>query len=92
MEDSGNHAVAAEVTEEFLDFTASHGNDLRIAGLKGGCKWCLCAGRWLEAFQARKSDDDKVVPKVFLDATNQAALRQVEFEDLKKHAAQQDFT
>ena len=41
--------MAAEVTEEFLDFTASRGNDLRIAGLKGGCRWCLCASRWYEA-------------------------------------------
>ena len=89
--DFGNHAVAAEVTEEFLDFTASRGNDLRIAGLKGGCKWCLCTSRWLEAFQERKSDDDKVVPKVFLEATNQAALRDLNFDDLKKHAAKQDF-
>lgn len=52
--DFGNHAVAAEVTEEFLDFTARQGNDLRsIGGMKGGCKWCLCASRWYEAFEAR---------------------------------------
>ena len=75
--DFGNHAVAAEVTEEFLDFTASRGNDLRIAGLKGGCKWCLCAGRWLEAFQERKSDSDAVVPKVFLESTHEKALKSV---------------
>lgn len=61
--DFGNHSVAAEVTEEFLDYTAKQGNDLRIAGLKGGCKWCLCASRWREAFMARKNDSDPVVPK-----------------------------
>jgi uncharacterized protein len=27
--DMGNHAVAGIVTEEFLDYTASQGNDLR---------------------------------------------------------------
>ena len=40
-EDSGNHSVAATVTDEFLDFSAAHGNDLRKqVGLKGGQKWC----------------------------------------------------
>ena len=44
--DYDNHAVAAEVTEEFLDFSAKQGNDLRpIPGMKGGCKWCLCVSR-----------------------------------------------
>ena len=39
--DFGNHSVAAEVSDKFLDFTASRGNDLRSAGLTAGCKWCL---------------------------------------------------
>lgn len=44
--DFGNHAIAAEVTEEFLDYSAKQGNDLRpIPGMKGGCKWCLCVSR-----------------------------------------------
>ena len=44
--DDGNHAIAAEVTDEFLDFSAKQGNDLRpIPGMKGGCKWCLCVTR-----------------------------------------------
>lgn len=46
--DFGNHAVAAEVTDEFLDFSAKQGNDLRpIPGMKGGCKWCLCVSRYV---------------------------------------------
>ena len=62
--DYGNHAVAAEVTEEFLDFSAKQGNDLRpIPGMKGGCKWCLCVSRWKEAFDARGKEGDKIVPK-----------------------------
>ena len=61
--DSGNHSVAAEVTEEFLTFSANQGNDLRQIGLKGGCKWCLCVTRWKEAFDARGQEGDKVVPK-----------------------------
>lgn len=51
--DFGNHSVAGIVTDEFLDFSASRGNDLRlIPGMTGGCKWCLCAARWREALDA----------------------------------------
>ncbi|KAK0311878.1 hypothetical protein LTR01_002792 [Friedmanniomyces endolithicus] len=87
--DMGNHAVAAEVTDEFLEFSARQGNDLRpIPGMKSGCKWCLCASRWLEAFEARGSEPagDKIVPKVFLKATNEKALKKIDLEDLKKFA------
>jgi uncharacterized protein (DUF2237 family) len=55
--------ITAIVTDEFLDFSATRGNDLRSVGLTGGCKWCLCVGRWKEAFLAGKGLDDKVVPK-----------------------------
>lgn len=51
------------LTREFLDFSASRGNNLRSIGLKPGCKWCLCTARWKEAADARKGDDDPVVPK-----------------------------
>ena len=88
--DYGNHAVAAEVTEEFLDFSAKQGNDLRpIPGMKGGCKWCLCASRWLEAFEAkgREPAGEKIVPKIFLNATNEKALNKINLEDLKAFAA-----
>ena len=51
------------LTREFLDFSASRGNNLRSIGLEPGCKWCLCTARWKEALDARKSDDDPVVPK-----------------------------
>ncbi|EME46514.1 hypothetical protein DOTSEDRAFT_61143 [Dothistroma septosporum NZE10] len=86
--DFGNHAIAAEVTEEFLDFSAKNGNDLRsIGGMKGGCKWCLCASRWLEAFEAKGREGDKIVPKVFLNATNEKALGKINLDDLKAFAA-----
>lgn len=78
-----------EVTEEFLDFSAARGNDLRMAGLKGGCKWCLCASRWREAFDARKGDDDKIVPKVFMSATHEKALDKINMDELKKFAAKE---
>ncbi|EOD43669.1 hypothetical protein UCRNP2_9648 [Neofusicoccum parvum UCRNP2] len=88
--DYGNHSVAAEVTDEFLDFSASRGNDLRAAGLTGGCKWCLCASRWKEALDARKNDQDPLVPRVFLNATNEKALAKVDLGDLKKFAADEE--
>ena len=77
------------MTEEFLDFTARQGNDLRsIGGMKGGCKWCLCASRWLEAFEAqgREKEGSKIVPKIFLKATNEKALRTLDLADMKKFA------
>ncbi|TGO47060.1 hypothetical protein BOTNAR_0547g00010 [Botryotinia narcissicola] len=42
-DDTGNHSVAATLTDSFLDFSASRGNKLRDAGLTGGKKWCLDA-------------------------------------------------
>lgn len=84
------HHAAGIVTNEFLDFSASRGNDLRQAGLTDGCKWCLCASRWKEAFDARTSDSDKKVPKVVLRATNERALEGVKLEDLRRFAVDRD--
>ncbi|KAF2713694.1 hypothetical protein K504DRAFT_370700, partial [Pleomassaria siparia CBS 279.74] len=88
--DFGNHSVAGIVTDEFLDFSASRGNDLRSAGLTDGCKWCLCVSRWREAFDARKSDDDKVVPRVVLKATNERALEGVKLDELRRVAVDKE--
>ena len=86
--DFGNHAVAGIVTEEFLDYSASQGNDLRVAGLSEGCKWCLCTSRWLEAFDAFKGGkiSEKGVPKVELKATHESALNRVDLETFKRYA------
>ena len=82
--DHGSHVVCAKVTQAFLDFSVSRGNDLvtprpefRFAGLKAGDRWCLCARRWLEAFQAG------VAPPVVLEATHRKALEIVTIEQLK---------
>lgn len=92
--DFGNHAVAGIVSEKFLDFTAEQGNDLRVAGLSEGCKWCLCTSRWLEAFSAYK--DGKItkeaVPQVQLSATEESALRKIDLEDLKEFAVKEEST
>ena len=82
--DHGSHVVCAKVTQTFLDFSVSRGNDLvtprpefRFAGLKAGDRWCLCARRWLEAFQAG------VAPPVVLEATHRKALEIVTLEQLQ---------
>lgn len=85
--DAGLHTVCAEMTEEFLAFSRTRGNDLStpmpefgFPGLKPGDRWCLCAARWEEARQAG------VAPPVLLEATHVAALRVVRLEDLRAHA------
>ncbi|MEB3215911.1 MAG: DUF2237 domain-containing protein [Nostocales cyanobacterium 94392] len=86
-QDFGVHVICAEVTQEFLTYTKSMGNDLStpvpmydFPGLKPGDKWCLCASRWKEAM------DDGVAPKVVLSATHEAALEYVSLDELKQHA------
>ena len=83
-DDRGSHVVCAKVTQAFLDFSLRQGNDLitprpeyRFAGLKNGDRWCLCALRWKEAFEAG------VAPKVILESTHQKALQFVTLEQLK---------
>jgi len=83
-EDHGQHFVCARVTQEFLNFTKSKGNDLitktdYFPGLKHGDFWCLCAYRWLEAFYAG------VAPPVFLEATNIETLKIIPLMYLFKH-------
>lgn len=85
-DDLGSHTVCAVVTEAFLRFTASRGNDLSTArpgfpGLAPGQRWCLCASRWEEARQAG------VAPPVVLEACHVRALDDVALEDLQAHAA-----
>lgn len=90
-DDTGSHTVCAIVTEEFLRFSVSRGNDLvtprpefRFPGLKPGDRWCLCAARWEEARRAG------VAPPVVLEATHEAALRVVELDDLVEKAFRKD--
>lgn len=85
--DNGSHTVAGIVSDGFLSFSASRGNDLRGL-LSGDCKWCLCASRWKESFDAWKRGeiDRESVPKVMLEATHKRALDRVKLEDLKSFA------
>ena len=84
-EDLGRHVVCAQMTREFLAFSASRGNDLStpragFAGLQPGDRWCLCAARWKEAFDAG------VAPPVILAATHDSATEIVDRAALFAHA------
>ncbi|MEV8465736.1 DUF2237 domain-containing protein [Fluviibacterium sp. DFM31] len=85
--DHGNHTVCAVMTAEFLAFSKYVGNDLStprpevdFVGLKPGDRWCLCAGRFLQAH------DEGCAPKVNLAATHERALDVVPIEVLEAHA------
>lgn len=87
-EDRGSHTVCAVMTREFLAFSAYVGNDLsspmpsaRFPGLKDGDRWCLCAGRFLQAVDAG------CAPRVRLGATHARALEVVPLDVLRDHAA-----
>ena len=86
-QDVGVHGVCAVMTEEFLAFSASVGNDLSaphpefgFPGLQPGDRWCLCAPRWQEALEAGAA------PQVVLEATNVASLEFASLDDLRAHA------
>lgn len=86
-DDHGVHTVCAVMTAEFLEFSKRMGNDLstpmphfNFPGLKPGDKWCLCAARWQEAFEAG------MAPNVNLQSTHIRTLKFVELADLEKFA------
>ena len=86
-EDVGRHTVCAVVTARFLAFSAKAGNDLStprpewgFPGLSPGDRWCLCASRWLEAYEAG------CAPDVVLGATHARALDVVPVDALVAHA------
>ena len=86
--DVGRHLVCAVMTDEFLEFTRSRGNDLStpnpafgFPGLEPGDRWCLCVDRWREALEAGTA------PPVVLVATSSAALEVVSLDELEAHSA-----
>ena len=85
--DAGSHTVCIKVTNDFLEFSKNKGNDLSTPkpeygfdGLKDGDTWCLCADRWLEAYQ------NGVAPKIKLKSTNVKALEIIDLDYLKDHS------
>ncbi len=86
-DDAGQHSICAQMTEPFLEFSASLGNDLmtpmpdyQFPGLKAGDFWCICLGRWIEAHEAG------VAPKIKLEATHASVSEFVDMETLKDFA------
>jgi len=85
--DAGSHVICARVTVEFLNFQMERGNDLitprpehRFKGLKPGDRWCVCALRWREAYEAG------CAPPVVLESTHAKALEYVLMDWLRKNA------
>jgi uncharacterized protein (DUF2237 family) len=86
-EDSGSHLVCAIVSDAFLQFSLTKGNDLITArpeyqfpGLVAGDQWCLCLNRWIEAFQAN------CAPMIKLESTNIKALEIVPLNILEQYS------
>ena len=82
-EDIGVHTVCILATEEFLEFSKAVGNDLstpnpdfQFKGVKPGDRWCLCALRWKQAYDAGKA------PQIYLASTHEASLELVPLEVL----------
>ena len=85
--DHGLHTVCAQMTDEFLTFSVAAGNDLvtpmpqfEFPGLKDGDRWCLCALRWQQAYEAGRA------PRLYLRATHQKTLEIVSLDVLKQFA------
>jgi uncharacterized protein (DUF2237 family) len=90
-QDAGSHTVCAVMTEAFLEFSKSVGNDLStprpefgFKGLRAGDKWCLCASRFVQAYQAGHA------PRVSLCSTHKVALEIVPMELLRERALERN--
>lgn len=86
--DLGRHTVCCVVNESFLSYTRAQGNDLStpapawgFPGLRPGNHWCVCAARWLEAYE------DGVAPPVRLEACELSTLEVIPLEVLQANAA-----
>eukprot|EP00970_Alexandrium_tamarense_P020546 scaffold15357_cov193-Alexandrium_tamarense.AAC.2 len=89
--DMGRHTVCVRVTDDFLTFSKSVGNDLstpmreyHFPGLKESDIWCLCAQRWAQAYNAGKA------PQLFLQSTHEKTLDYIPLEILKAFAIDAD--
>ncbi len=86
-QDAGSHTVCVELTAEFLAFSKAAGNDLTtprpefgFPGLEPGQRWCLCAARWLQAYEGGAA------PGVWLTRTHRRALEIAPLELLRQYA------
>jgi len=86
-EDHGVHTVCVRATSDFLEYSASVGNDLStpfpefgFPGLSDGDRWCLCLSRWKQAYDA------KVAPQIYLASTHEVSLELVPLKVLMEFA------
>lgn len=86
-DDAGQHSICAQMTDSFLEYSAAQGNDLstpmvefNFPGLTAGDFWCLCLGRWIEAYKAG------LAPKIKLEATHASVLEYLDLDTLKEYA------
>ncbi len=91
-QDVGTHTVCVVITDAFLTFSKSRGNDLstpipeyRFPGLKEGDCWCLCALRWKEALDAG------CAPHIKPESTNQKTLELIKLSEMKPFFLSEDF-
>ncbi|WP_437186111.1 DUF2237 family protein [Planctomicrobium sp. SH668] len=89
--DYGLHIICVQVTDEFLRYSRSVGNDLstpvpeyQFPGLKHGDRWCLCATRWKEAYDAGAA------PQVVLASTHMSAIEFASLEEMMEYAVDAD--
>ena len=54
--------------------------EIEFPGLKEGDRWCLCAGRWFQAYE------DGYAPKIILSSTSIEVVKYIDKEILKKFA------
>ena len=85
--DLGSHVVCCILTDDFLQFARSKGNDLitpapqfNFPGLKAGDRWCVCAQTWLDAA------NEGVACPVSLDCTHEEALALIPIDLLEAHS------
>ena len=84
--DRGSHVVCCILTEEFLEFARSQGNDLitpvpqhNFPGLTPGDRWCVCAQTWMDAAE------EGVACPVSLECTHEEALAIIPIDVLEAH-------
>tara|TARA_B100000787_G_C16106141_1_gene255926 strand:- start:313 stop:696 length:384 start_codon:yes stop_codon:yes gene_type:complete len=86
-DDISSHTICVEVSQAFLEYSRFKGNDLTtpapefgFPGLNDGDRWCLCAQRWLEAY------NQNMAPRVHLMSTHKKSLEIVPLNLLKQFA------
>jgi hypothetical protein len=86
--DRGLHTVCCILTQEFLEFARSKGNDLitpaphsNFPGLKPGDQWCVCAQTWQDAYE------EGVACKIVLEATHEETLQIISLNSLEEHSS-----